>query len=208
MGSDSRTYSDTSIAQKRGFQSESYAKMYITVSKSLADESPAMVSLYGAARENSGFSVEAGLARDGARTALRAVAGSEHLLGRRAKAIAELSALAKECSETGWDGESAAPVSVPSFRNACDFVWALPDSLPIPEFAAEPDGAISLDWIRGPYLLLSVSIGPSQRLAWAWLDGSDSGHGVLRFDGASIPDRLLDEIRRVTSDGGAPVRSA
>ena len=61
----------------------------------------------------------------------------------------------------------------------------------MPEFAPEPDGAISLDWIQSRHRLFTLSISASNRLAYAWLDGTDKGHGVARFDGRTIPRRVL-----------------
>jgi hypothetical protein len=74
-------------------------------------------------------------------------------------------------------------------------VRALPDGIPLPEFAPEPDGSISLDWILSRNRLFSVSIGHSSRLAFAWLDGADNGHGVARFDGQNVPPRVLEGIK-------------
>ena len=67
------------------------------------------------------------------------------------------------------------------------FLRAMPDDLPIPEFAPEPNGSISLDWIASPDRLFSLSIGRNGRLAYAWLDGADKGHGVARFDARNVP---------------------
>ena len=78
-------------------------------------------------------------------------------------------------------------------------IRALPPGVPLPEVAPEPDGAISLDWIRSRNNLFSLTVGSGDRLAFAWLDGSDTGHGVVRFDGQVVPKRILqgiDEIMR------------
>ncbi len=89
-----------------------------------------------------------------------------------------------------------------------DFVSALPDDLPLPEFAPENDGAISLDWIGSRYRVFTLSINGSNRLAYAWLDGADRGHGVVRFNGVEISPRVLDAIRDVSRDEHALVRAA
>ena len=77
------------------------------------------------------------------------------------------------------------------------FLRALPYRIPLPELAVEPDGSISLDWIRSRTRLFSVSVGRASRLAFAWLDGSDTGHGVARFDGQNVPPRILEGIEAV-----------
>lgn len=122
---------------------------------------------------------------------------SQSLFGRKAAIISELWNLANECNEEDWDSEGACPLSLPALGNAEDFIRALPDELPFPEVSPEPDGAISLDWIVSRHRLFSISIGVSNRLAYAWLDGSDTGHGVARFDGLTIPVRIRDGIRAI-----------
>jgi hypothetical protein len=112
-------------------------------------------------------------------------------------ALSQLAAMATECSEPGWDGNDAAPTDPLALLLAERFVRVLPDGVPPPEFAPEPDRAISLDWIRSRNRMVSVSIGRSDRLSYAWLDGADRGHGVVPFDGQNVPQLILDNIRNV-----------
>jgi hypothetical protein len=44
-----------------------------------------------------------------------------------------------------------------------------------------------------------VSVGPSGRLAFAWLDGVEKGHGVVRFDGQDVPRRILEGIKAIVN---------
>ena len=124
---------------------------------------------------------------------------------RKSAAISQIQALVKECAEPGWDGDGAEPVSQSAASLAVDHIRALPDSVALPEFAPEPDGSISLDWIQSRSRLFSLSAGPSCRLAYAWLDGEDRGHAVACFDGATVPWRILEEIRGIMNDANAPV---
>ncbi len=89
---------------------------------------------------------------------------------------------------------------------AADFIRALPGNVPLPEFAWEPDGAISLDWIPSRHRMFSVSIGEGNRLPYAWLDGADTGHAVATFDGVTVPARILEGIRRIMPRDNATVR--
>ena len=84
---------------------------------------------------------------------------------------------------------------------ASDFVRALPEDVPPPEYATEPDGSIALDWIQSRNHVFSLSIGEESRLPYAWLDGAESGHGVAGFDGETIPPSILEGIRRITQPG-------
>jgi hypothetical protein len=110
----------------------------------------------------------------------------------------EFSKLLGSHSTKGWDGAEASPVSPVALGRARDLILALPTSIPDPELAVDPDdGAISLEWYAGPSRVFSVSVGLSARMACAGLDGTDSWHGVAGFDGAKVPDFVLQSIQRV-----------
>lgn len=133
---------------------------------------------------------------------------SEALFGIRVAAIDDLRELAHECAERGWDGEDAAPIGPEAVYLAERFVRAMPENLPLPEFAPEPDGAISLDWMQSSRRIFTVSIGTRNRLAYAWIDGSEKGHAVAYFDGDRVPRRILEGIRAVMDHGNASFRTA
>jgi hypothetical protein len=72
------------------------------------------------------------------------------LFGKKASALSQLAELAAECAQQGWDGDTAAGINPNAVLYAEHFVRALPEGIPLPEFTPEPDGSISLDWIRSP----------------------------------------------------------
>ena len=113
------------------------------------------------------------------------------------EAISECWALVEECAENGWDGNDGAPISAIAAQRATAFIRVLPAQFPLPEMAPEPDGAISLDWIRSRDRVFSLSIGAGRRLPYAWIDRTDSGHAVAFFDGTTVPPRMLEAIRRI-----------
>ena len=131
---------------------------------------------------------------------------SQSQFGAKAEAISQLRMLAKECGEDDWDGNQACAIDERALETAEDFVRALPEDVPMPECAPEPDGAISLDWIQSRNRVFSISVGPSIRLAYAWLDGADTGHGVARFDGWSVPTRVLEGILSIVKPQDASFR--
>jgi hypothetical protein len=130
------------------------------------------------------------------------------LFGEKAAALSRLAALATECAEEGWDGADAAAINPIAVLWAKRFVRALPYGLPLPEFGPEPDGAISLDWIRSRIRMFSVSIGHTHRLAYAFLDGADKGHGVAHFDGQNVPQRILEGIEDILGPRHAVLQAA
>jgi hypothetical protein len=96
----------------------------------------------------------------------------------------------------GLGREDAAAIDPIAVVWAKRLVHALPDGMSTPEFAPEPDGSISLDWITSRNRLFSVTVSRSNRLAFSWLDGADS-YGIARFDGANVPQRILEGIKGI-----------
>jgi hypothetical protein len=113
----------------------------------------------------------------------------------KAAALRGIQAVAASHSSPGWNGERAKPVSALSARMAEVFIGALPGDIPLPEIAAEPDGSIAFDWFASRERVFSLSVGETGRLAYAWHDGADQGHGVVTFDRDTIPAPILDGVR-------------
>lgn len=103
------------------------------------------------------------------------------LSGPRQSAIEQIQEILRECRRPNWDGYGARPVQPLTASNARLLIRMLPASCPMPEVAPEPDGSISLDWIQGPNRMLSISVGVTERLACAWIDGADSGREVVSW---------------------------
>jgi hypothetical protein len=139
---------------------------------------------------------------------MRGWSSSQALFGAKSLALSQLWALVEECAAPDWNGEQALPLSRLAAQQAQQFICALPDGLPLPEFAPEPDGSISLDWMPSRHRLLSLSIGESDRLPYTWIDGSDRGYAVARFDGERVPQRIVEAIRAVADRVDAGVRAA
>lgn len=89
----------------------------------------------------------------------------------------ELENIFEECSSDGWDGERAKPVSKEVLQNASIFFESLPPSVELPQIAAEPDGAVSLEWYRSPEKVVSVSVNPGGQLYYAAAIGERRRHG-------------------------------
>ena len=129
------------------------------------------------------------------------------LFGAKSTVLSELYELAEKCAKADWDFEGAAAVQPGAISRVADFIRAFPDGLPLPEIAAEPEGSVTLDWIESRTRVFSLSVGMTNRLPFAWIDGTDRGHGVARFDGMTIPARVLNGIREITN-GTATFRIA
>lgn len=159
-----------------------------------------------AARSGTAISTMAQAVQRAAATVVRSTERSQALFGTKADLISRMWALLAECADVDWDGNDAAPLSYGAVVYAAQFIRALPDGVPLPELAPEPDGSISLDWIQSRHCLFSLSIGASDRFPYAWVDGTDKGHGVSRFDGVTIPARIVAGIQAIVKTGNAALR--
>jgi hypothetical protein len=130
------------------------------------------------------------------------------LFGAKRMLIEQVWETAGECEEAGWNGEDALAVPDVVVDRAMRFVRALPESIPLPAVAPEPDGSLSFDWMMGRAQVFSVSIGMTDRLAYAWIDGTDRGHGVARFYDETVPVRVLDGIRELMHERTPALRTA
>lgn len=162
------------------------------------------VGLSGAAalrdvsNRRSGFSDHANFLVREAKTLVERNDRSLSFLGQRSAVLSELMDLKQEHSLPGWDGAEAPPVSPMALEQTRQLLLALPADVPNPELAVDPDdAAVSLEWYAGPSRVFSVSLGVSPRLACAGIDGTYGWHGVAPFDGARLPEFILQGIRRV-----------
>lgn len=165
-------------------------------------------TLHAFAGPGSSCSEEARALREAFVSAISSTGRSQWWFGPKSAAIARLDDLARECGSGEPDEDGAGTVSPESVRLAERVVRALPDGTPMPEFAAEPDGSVSLDWIASRTRMFSISVGTGDRLPYAWLDGSDHGHGVAAFTGEILPPRLIDGIAAIMRNGRSSVRAA
>ncbi len=163
-----------------------------------------VAALYALARPGSAVSAEAGQVRACAEVMVDRVESSDALFGGKTAVISKLWALAQSHAESGWDGGDALAVNRQAISLAAAFIRALPDDCDMPEVGVDPDGAVALDWMVSRHRMLSISFGGnSDRLAHAWIDGSDRGNAVTRFDRDTVPLRLMQAILATTVAPGS-----
>lgn len=148
-------------------------------------------------RRSSAVSDEAAAVRHNASCVLEREESSVALFGPKAGAFSELAGLSAECAMDDWDGYGASAVNRQALQLAQDIIRSLPDDVPMPSFAIEPDGCVSLDWMPSCNRTFTLSAGKSDRLPYAWLDGTDRGHAVARFVDGQLPPRIIQEIHRI-----------
>ena len=115
-----------------------------------------------------------------------------------AQTTSELAAVVGEAGEANWDGYGGRPVSPLTVARAQTFLELLPAAVPAPSLTVDPDGEISFEWYRGPRLLLSVSVGDRNELAYAGLFGASRVFGTEFFID-ELPSPVLGALRRLFS---------
>ncbi len=148
-------------------------------------------------RQGSAVSREAGEVRRNASSVVERTEQSVALFGPKAIALSDLSQLAAECSVEDWDGYGAQALDARALRLAQEIIRSLPEELPLPSFSIEPDGCVSLDWMPSRNRTFTLSAGKTDRLPYAWIDGTDRGHAVARLTNGQLPSRILQEIKRI-----------
>ena len=128
------------------------------------------------------------------------IESSQALLDLKEDTLNRLYELAEECAEADWDGYDAEAVSQSAVEHSAHFIRRLPEDLLLPEISVEPDGEIALDWSPTPTQTFSVSIGTADRMACAWVNGTEHGHAVAYSNNGEIPSRILQEIQRITNN--------
>ncbi len=179
-----------------------------TVSKAKALGLVGYAALGIYAHRGSAVSPEANATKKAASGIVEAAERSVVLFGAKAAALSILRNLADECSEDNWDAAGGQAIDLAALARTEGFLRALPNGIRMPECSPEPDGSISLDWSASRRQLFSVSVGTSDRLAFAWLDGSDRGRGVARFDGRVVPEHILSALRSIVGPSDVAIWAA
>ena len=103
-----------------------------------------------------------------------------------------------ECSEPGWDGYDALPLSPESFLYASTFIELIPVWAPRPDLVPSPDGWISFEWRSLMNRILSVT--PENRiLIYAAALGPQNVHyGSVSLE--EYREKLPPSITRMLSE--------
>ena len=69
--------------------------------------------------------------------------------------------------------------------------------LPQPELCHDPDGMVSMDWVFAKDRVLSLSVGVSAKMAYAWIANGERGSGLVTIRGPKAMQWLAQTIERV-----------
>lgn len=110
-----------------------------------------------------------------------------------------------ECTQPGWDGAGARPVSditISLVAKIAECLFTLlPGETPAPDLVPEPDGEICMSWSVGANRLFAVSVGEHGKMNFAGQFGAEGAyHGWLAIDPtsrSSLEVSLQDIVRYV-----------
>lgn len=117
--------------------------------------------------------------------------------------LRELEKTLDERSSDGWDGDRAKALSKEVLQSTVTFLESFPPGIEPPQIAAEPDGAITLEWYRSPEKVISVSIDLGGEVYYAAIIGALSRHGRGSVR-SGVSDDLLALIESVAGKTGEP----
>lgn len=118
-------------------------------------------------------------------------------LGDRYRTLrSELVSACQEASARDWDGYSSMPVLPGAYERALAFVESLPSSVGPPEVSVHPDGEIAFEWQLGRDRVLTVTVGSTNLLRYALLDGVNTQYGREAFV-RGLPSAILASLGRL-----------
>ncbi len=121
-------------------------------------------------------------------------------LGHLDVALQSLNEVFEECSEEGWDGYDALPITEEAYFATIKLIKSLPvTAFPMPEVVPESSGEIGLEWYRRKRLVFTVSVSGSNEIIYAGLFGTNKAHGTECF-GDSLPLVILENLKRLYKD--------
>ncbi|VAX29660.1 hypothetical protein MNBD_NITROSPIRAE03-84 [hydrothermal vent metagenome] len=128
---------------------------------------------------------------------------STETIGRPLKeALQSLKEVFQECSEEGWDGYDALPISEEAYLETRRLLESLPltSFIPMPEIIPEPTGDIGLEWSKGPDMVFVISVRGKNEIVYAGLFGRNKTHGIEYFS-ESLPPVIIENLKRLYLSG-------
>ena len=118
-------------------------------------------------------------------------------LGYIDEALQSLNEVFVECSEEGWDGYDALPITKNAYIEAKRLIESLPvTSFPMPEVTPEPNGEIELEWYREKRQIFIAGVSGRNEIVYAGLFGVNKAHGTEYF-GDSLPSVIFENLKRL-----------
>ncbi|MFQ5754324.1 MAG: hypothetical protein ACE5HI_20250 [bacterium] len=121
-------------------------------------------------------------------------------LGRMDEIRQSLNDVFEECSQEGWDGYDALPITEDAYYEAERLIKSLPlTSFPMPEITPGPNGEIDLVWYRSKRLVFIASVSGKNEIVYAGLFGLNKANGQEYF-GVSLSSAIIANLKRLYED--------
>jgi len=112
--------------------------------------------------------------------------------------LANLDEVYARCSQPGWDGYDAMPITEAAYEEALELITLFPTLCPPPDVSPDPSGHVSFEWYRSPRKVLVISVNGTRVLTFARLFGSRKMSGAEPYD-RSLPQPIVDSLARLYS---------
>lgn len=89
--------------------------------------------------------------------------------------------VSNRCSQVGWDGYNANPISRASMFWALKLIDQLPENVQEPQIVPEPDGEIALEWNSGKDMLFSLTASGSKLIYGGIMGSNHKLYGQEQF---------------------------
>lgn len=160
-------------------------------------DSPSVSSFSGV-----GFSIEFSSLKKYCEKEIRDFRKAETIGRPLEEALQSLKEVFQECSEEGWDGYDALPISEEAYLETRRLLESLPltSFIPMPEIIPEPTGEIGLEWSKGPDMVFVISVRGKNEIVYAGLFGRNKTHGIEYFS-ESLPPVIIENLKRLYLSG-------
>ena len=112
--------------------------------------------------------------------------------------LANLDELYERCSQPGWDGYDAMPITMDTYNEARELITLLPTQCPPPDVMPDPSGHVSFEWYKSLRRVLVVGVIGTKVMTYAGLVGSGKMSGADPYD-KSLPKSIVDSLAQLYS---------
>lgn len=100
-------------------------------------------------------------------------------------------------SVSDWDGYNAQPISQEAYFEASKLLRILPNSFPMPDILAEPEGGIGLEWYKDKGFSFLVSINGKNIITYVGRFGKNNHFYGTESYKDSVPEIILNGLKRL-----------
>lgn len=112
--------------------------------------------------------------------------------------LANLDELYERCSQPGWDGYDAMPITEDAYEEARELITLLPTICPPPDVTSDPAGHVSFEWYKSPRQVFVISVNGTKVMTYAGFFGSAKISRAEPYH-KSLPKSIVDNLAQFYS---------